>query len=90
MGNISSTMLPKSDPKINQKPSSKIHDKYEKYIEKRSVKTSKTMLPCRRGALLAKSASFKKIPEDFQIKHEVYAKINPKTLEKTIKPLSQK
>jgi hypothetical protein len=28
------------------------------------------MLPCRRGALLAKSAGFKKIPEDIQIKHE--------------------
>ena len=32
------------------------------------------MLPFGRGALLAKSASFKKIPEDIQIKHEIYAK----------------
>jgi hypothetical protein len=48
------------------------------------------MLPCRRGALLAKSASFKRIPEDIQIKHEIYAKINPKSIEKAIQNPSQK
>jgi hypothetical protein len=42
------------------------------------------MLPCRRGALLAKSASFKKIPEYIQTKYEKYTKIYPKTFEKTI------
>jgi hypothetical protein len=31
---------------------------------KRSAKTSKTMLPCRRGAFLPKLASFKKIHEN--------------------------
>ena len=40
------------------------------------------MLPCGRGALLAKAASFKKIPEDIQIKHEIDAKNTPKTIEK--------
>ena len=48
------------------------------------------MLPCGRGALLAKAASFKKIPEDIQIKHEIDAKNIPKTIEKTIKKQSQK
>ena len=48
------------------------------------------MLPCGRGALLAKAASFKKIPEDIQIKHEIDAKNTPKTIEKTIKKQSQK
>ena len=43
------------------------------------------MLPCRRGALLAKSAGFEKLPEDNQISHEKYAKIHPKTIEKLIK-----
>ena len=59
-------------------------------MRKRSAKTSKTMLPCRRGALLAKSASFKKVPEDIQIKHEIYAKIDPKTIEKPIQNSSHK
>ena len=48
------------------------------------------MLPCRRGALLSKSAGFKKIPEDKQINHEMYAKIYPKTIQKTIKNKSRK
>ena len=48
------------------------------------AKTSKTMLPCRRGALLAKAAGFKKIPEDIQIKHEKHANIYAKTIEKSI------
>jgi hypothetical protein len=43
------------------------------------------VLPCERGTLLAKSAGFKKIPEDIQIKQETDAKNNPKTIEKTIK-----
>ena len=48
------------------------------------------MLPCRRGALLAKSAYFKKIPEDIQINHENYATNDPKTIEKSIQNPSQK
>ena len=48
------------------------------------------MLPCRRGALLAKSASFKNIPEDIEIKHEIHTKIDPKAIQKTIKNPSQK
>ena len=32
------------------------------------------MLPCGRGTLLAKSAGFKKIPKDIQIKHEKHTK----------------
>ena len=48
------------------------------------------MLPCERGALLAKAASFKKIPEDIQIKQEIDAKNIPKTIEKPIKKQSQK
>ena len=48
------------------------------------------MLPCRRGALLAKSASFKNIPEDIEIKHEIHTKIDPKAIQKTIKNQSQK
>ena len=50
-------------------------------MRKRGVKTSKTMLPCGRGALLAKATSFKKIPEDVQINHEIDAKNTPKTIE---------
>ena len=48
------------------------------------------MLPCRRGALLAKSASFKNIPEDIEIKHEIHAKIYTKAIQKTIQNPSQK
>ena len=48
------------------------------------------MLPCWRGALLAKAASFKKIPEDIQINDENDAKNIPKTIEKPIKKQSQK
>ena len=48
------------------------------------------MLPCRRGALLAKSASFKNIPEDIEIKHEIHTKIYPKAIQKTIQNPSQK
>ena len=48
------------------------------------------MLPCRRGALLAKSASFKKIPEDIEINHENLTKSNPKTVQKPITNSSQK
>ena len=43
------------------------------------------MLPCGRGALLAKAAGFKKIPEDIQIKQEMDAKNIAKTIEKPIK-----
>ena len=43
-------------------------------------KPQKTMLPCRRGALLAKAASFKKIPENIQIKHEIDAKNIPQII----------
>ena len=46
------------------------------------------MLPCGRGALLAKAASFKKIPEDIQIKHEIDATNTPKTIEQLIKKYS--
>ena len=38
------------------------------------------MLPCGRGTLLAKSAGFKKLPVDIQIKHEKHAKIYPNTI----------
>ena len=48
------------------------------------------MLPCRRSALLAKAASFKKIPEDIQINQEIDAKNIPKTIEKTIEKYSPK
>ena len=48
------------------------------------------MLPCWRGALLAKAASFQKIPEDIQIKQEIDAKNAPQTVEKQIKKQSQK
>ena len=65
-------------PKIDHKTKRKYHGKYqennENTIWKRSVKTSKTMLPCGRGGLLAKAASFKNIPEDIQMKHEIDAK----------------
>ena len=43
------------------------------------------MPPCGRGALLAKAAIFKKIPEDIQINHEIDAQNIPKTIEKPIK-----
>ena len=43
------------------------------------------MLPCRRGALLATAAGFKKKPEDIQIKHEIDANNTSKTIEKQIK-----
>ena len=43
------------------------------------------MLPCRRGALLAKSASFKNIPEDIEIKHEIHTKIDQKPSKKPLK-----
>ena len=42
------------------------------------------MLPCRRRALLAKTTAFKKMPKDIQIKHEIYATINPKNIPKNI------
>ena len=45
------------------------------------------MLPCWRGALLAKAANFKKIPEDIQIKHELDAKNTPKTIEKPFRKI---
>jgi hypothetical protein len=48
------------------------------------------MLPCRCGALLAKSACFKKIPADIQRKHDNYIKIYPKTIKKPIQNVSQK
>ena len=44
---------------------------------KRSAKTSKVMLPCGRGALLAKSAGFKKTPEDKRRIRESYTKNDP-------------
>ena len=43
------------------KTNNKNHDNT---IRIRGVETSKTMLPCWRGALLAKSACFKKVPDD--------------------------
>ncbi len=43
------------------------------------------MLPCRRGALLAKSAGFKEIPEDIQINHENYKKSIQKPSKKPFK-----
>ena len=48
------------------------------------------MLPFGHGALLAKAANFKKMPEDIQINHEFDTKIHPKTIEKQIKKQSQK
>ena len=42
------------------------------------------MLPCGRGALLAKSITFNKIPEDIQIKQEIDATTFHQTIEKTI------
>jgi hypothetical protein len=62
----------------------------ENTIRKRSVKTSKTMLPCRRGALLAKSACFKKTPDDIPIKHANDIQIHPKTINKPVQNVSQK
>ena len=41
------------------------------------------------GTLLVKSAGFKKIPEDIQIKHETNAKIYSKTIGKPIKNKSK-
>ena len=48
------------------------------------------MLPCGRGTLLVKSAGFKKIPEDIQIKHETHAQIYPNIIQNTIRNSSQK
>jgi hypothetical protein len=83
-------MHPETYPKIKRKLSWEITRNHENTIRKQSAKTSKTMLPCRRGALLAKSASFKNIPEDIEIKHEIHTKIYPKAIQKTIKNPSQK
>ena len=43
------------------------------------------MLPCRRRALLAKTAGFKKMPEDIQTNHKNCTQIYPKSIPKTIK-----
>jgi hypothetical protein len=59
-------------------------------MRKRSVETSKTMLPCRRGALLATSACFKNTPDDIPIKHANDIQIYPKTIKKPIQKVSQK
>ena len=59
-------------------------------MRKRSANTSKNMLPCRRGALLSKSAGFKKIPENVQIKHENDTNIDHKTIDQFIKNEFQK
>jgi hypothetical protein len=48
------------------------------------------MLPCRRGALLAKSACFKKTPDNIPIKHANDIQIYPKTIKKPIQNVSQK
>ena len=48
------------------------------------------MLPCRRGALLAKSACFKKTSDDIPIKHANDIQIYPKTIKKPIQNVSQK
>ena len=48
------------------------------------------MFPYGRGALLAKAGSFKKIPEDIQIKQEMDAKNTPQIIEKQINKQSQK
>jgi hypothetical protein len=77
-------MLPETDPKIKPKPSWEIIKNHEQTIRKRSVSASKTMLPCRRGALLAKSACFKKKLEDIQIKHANDIQIYPKIIKKPI------
>jgi hypothetical protein len=70
-------MHPETSPKRKRKVSWKI-------IRKLSAKTPKTMLPCRRGALLAKAASFKNIPEDTYVTHENHTNIYRKTIQKTI------
>jgi hypothetical protein len=82
--------LPKPIPKSSRNYHGKKQENYENIIRKRSAKTSQSMLPCRRGALLAKSASFKKIPEDIQINHEILTKIYQKNIKKTIQNPSQK
>ena len=59
-------------------------------MRKRSANTSKSMLPCGRGASLSKSAGFKNIPEDVQIKHNNDTKIDHKTVDRFIRNQFQK
>ena len=75
-------MDPGIDPKIKGKSAWKISKKHENAKRKPSAKTLKTMLPCWRGTLLAKSAVFKKIPEAIQIKHKKHTKIYPNIIKK--------
>ena len=62
----------------------------KKIINNRRAKTSKTLLPCRRRALLAETAGFKKIPEYIQTKHEDYTKSDLKNILKNIQNPSLK
>ena len=59
-------------------------------MRKRSANTSKSMLPCGRGAFSSKSGGFKKKSEDIQIKHENDTKIDHKTADRFIKNQFQK
>ena len=81
-------MEPKSTPKSMTNPSKNqcknMSNMFKKSSANQPTETLILMLPCRRGALLSKSAGFQKIPEDVQIKHENDAKIAPKTVEKPV------
>ena len=56
----------------------------KKSKRKRGAQTSKNVFPCWCAAILVKSASFKKIPEDRQVSHEKFTKDYPRNDSKFI------
>ena len=77
-------MHPGIDSKMKWKSSWKMSKNHENNTRKQNFKTLKTMVPCERGTLLGKSAGFKTILEDIQIKHEKDAQVYPNIIQNTI------
>ena len=67
--------------KIKRTISWQIQGNHKNTIRTQTANTSKSMIPCRRGALLAKTADFTQIAEDIQLKHDSGTSNNPKTIQ---------